>query len=276
MPRELQSFDGMIQRHPDLLVLQPLQAEAFVRLVDKAGRAGIPTLIVDDAVASRYAVNINPNTYQAAGASAARLLQLLGGQGNVLMVHAIPGTGQDQQSFAAFAHAMDRCPGVKKAGEAYGNFLSAQAKGDVLRFLATHPGAVDGVLQTAVMAPGIMQAFQETGRPMPIVDDIGPMRGSLGYWQSNRDTYHGVGTGLGDRSLADATVSVALRMLQGQGLKVSDIVNTLPVIDDRTLDQWAQPGWTLSTIGSASGPPDAFADDDYLDPLFRRGAPPAP
>jgi ribose transport system substrate-binding protein len=274
VPHELALFDAVVRQRPDLVVLEPVVPQAFVGPVERAAKAGIPTIVVDDHMASPHAVNVSPNNYQSTGLSAARMLSILGGRGNVLLVHAIPGTGIDNESIAAFKAAIKRCPGVQVAGEAYGNFVPSQAKSDTLRFLATHPARVDGVLQTAVMAPSIMQAFQQVGRPMPVVDDIGPMKGSLGWWYHHRGAYHGVGTAIGAASLGRTTVSVALRMLEGQGIRLTDVVNTLPVLTEANVGQWWDPSFTLATPGSPPGPPDSFADDRYLDPLFRHGAAP--
>ena len=41
-----------------------------------------------------------------------------------------------------------------------------------------------------------MQAFKQTGRPMPIVPDSGLSKGSLGYWNQNQAEYHDSATSL--------------------------------------------------------------------------------
>ncbi len=156
----------------------------------------------------------------------------------------------------------------------YGNYLSANAKSETLKYLATHPGKVDGVLQAGTMTDGIMGAFQQSGRPMPIVADIGPTKGGVGYWINNRDSYHGVGTAFGPTALGDAAGSVALRMLEGQGPKLSSMVAEIPLLTDENLDQWADKSWSLTTPGQPDGPPDSWFTDDYLNSMFAKGAAP--
>ena len=112
-----------------------------------------------------------------------------------------------------------QCPRVKRVGDVYGNFIDVNAKSETLKYLATHPQKIDGVIQAGTMTGGIMGAFQQSGRPMPVVDDVGPMKASTGYWLNHRGAYHGVGMAFGPKSMGSAGASVALRMLEGQGPK---------------------------------------------------------
>lgn len=274
IPQQIAQFTSLLRQRPDLIVVEPLIGDAFIPSVKAAAKAGIPTVAVQGDIQTPYSVNVQSNDYQASAQSGARAMRLIGGKGNVLVVHGIPSTATDDKAMAAFKAEMKLCPGVKAVGEIEGNFVGAQAKTETLKFLATHPQKIAAALPAAIMATGVMSGFQQAGRQMPVVDNIGPDRGALGYWLAHRTTYAGVGTGLGPESLGTTTASVVLRMLQGQGVQVTDVTNSLPVLSTANLDRWAQPGWTLATTGEASGPADGFANDAYLNPLFAHGAPP--
>jgi ribose transport system substrate-binding protein len=273
--QEIGLMNQAIAARPDLIVLDPLTAPAFAAQIEKAGEAGIPVLLVLDSYDSPYAVNIGGNNVLSAAESTSHMARLLGGRGNLLFVHGLAGSSPDNDSETGFEAVLKHCPGLEHAGDVYGQFVSAAAKSETLKYLATHPKQVDGVFQVAGMAPGIMQAFQQTGRPMPVVTDIANSKGSLGYWRQHQGDYHGVGTGLGGESYGEAIADVAVRMLQGQGLKVNTVIDRLPLITDANLGEWAQPGWSLETPGIAPGPKGAFAPDDFLDPLFDDPRPPA-
>jgi ribose transport system substrate-binding protein len=272
--QEITLMNQAMARKPDLIILEPLTAPAFATQIKNAGQAGIPTILALDSYDSPYAVNVSGNNFLSAADSISYMLRLNGGKGNVLFVHGLAGSTPDVDEGNGFDAVLKHCPNAKKIGDVYGQFVAAAAKGETLKFLATHPQRVDSVFQVAGMAPGIMQAFQQSGRPMPTVDDVANSKASLGYWRENRDTYNGVGSGLGGAPYGDALADVSMRMLQGQGLKSNAVIDRLPLITDANLDQWAQPGWTLSTPGIADGPPGAFAPDDFLDPLFAHGATP--
>jgi ribose transport system substrate-binding protein len=224
--------------------------------------------------AIRTAINVDPNNYEGAAQSAAITMQLMGKQGNVVVVHGLQGVEVDNEASAAFAAVLKRCPDVKQVGSVTGEFSTAVSKSQTLQFLSTHPGAIGGVLQVADMAPGVMSAFQQSGRQIPVVDDIGNQKGSLGYWRENEKTYSGVGTGLPPIELGDAVADVALRTLEGQGPKLNTITQRVTVITNHNLDQWTQPSWNLRTVGTALGPPGPFMSDAYLNPMFTHGSTP--
>jgi ribose transport system substrate-binding protein len=270
--QQIQQYQSLVQQKPNLIILEPLVGDAFIGPIDKAAAAGIPTISAEGEVPSTSSVNVQSNDYQSSAESAARLLQTLHGKGNVLLVHGITGTASDVNAFSAFDKELKLCPSVKVAGTITGGFVASQAKSATLEFLASHPEPIAGVMQSAIMAQGIMSAFQQDGRAMPIVDDIGPDRGSIGYWLSHRQAYQGVGTGLGPESLGETIANVALGMLEGRGIKVTDVTNQLPLLTDQNLTQWAQPGWSLSTPGEATGPPDSFVTEAQLGPLFNHPA----
>jgi ribose transport system substrate-binding protein len=272
--QQLQLFRQMIQRHPAAIVLEENESQPFIPLINQAGKAGIPTIIFGDSVATPYALNVYFNAFDAVAKPTSYMVRTLGDKGNVLYVHNIPGLTYDTDSFNGATAVLKNCPQVKKVGDVYGDFDSAIAKSQTLKFLATHPQPINGVVQVATMGPGVMSAFQQAGRPIPMMVDVSAMNGSLGYWASHRKTYTGVGSSLDPVAVADGTANVAHRLLEGQGPKVTDLLGQTPLITDQNLDQWVPKGATLATPGAAVGPPNNFFSDSDLNPLFEKGAPP--
>ena len=274
VPQQISQFNALINSKPDLLIIEPI-AEAFAPQVDKAGKLGIPTISLQNSTDSKYAVNMQSNNYGTAAQSASVVFRQMGGKGNILYVHGIAATTVDQQRFAAFKAALKNCPGIKLAGEIAGAFVPPVAKSETLKYLATHPGRIDGVLQTGGMAPGIISAFKQSGRPVPIIDDAGAMKGSLGYWINNKDSYASFGEGFPPVTYGKSIASVTRRMLAGRGLKVSDVTAWFPPITVKSLDQWAQKDWDLNTPGIADGPPQSFMPETFISGLFNDPAPAA-
>ncbi|UGS36158.1 substrate-binding domain-containing protein [Capillimicrobium parvum] len=274
VPAQLANYNALVNEGVDIMIVEPLLAPPFLAPIKKAAEKGIPTVTVQTVADTPYAVNVSPNLTLANAEASARLLQMIGGKGNVLRVGGIPGVPSEIEADTAQKLVLKECPDVKDAGQVYGNFVSPNAKSETLKFLATHPTKIDGVLQSGTMTDGIMSAFQQTGRPMPIVADIGPTKGGVGYWINNRDSYQGVGTAFGPSALGTAGADVTLRMLEGQGPKTSNMVARIPLLTDENLDQWADKSWTLTTPGQPEGPPNSWFTDEYLDPFFANGAPP--
>ena len=274
IPVALQNFNTFIAKGVDLIIAEPLLGPSFVPVAKKAAAAGIPVVTVQTAIDTPEAVNVSPNLTLAYAQSTARLLRIIGGKGNVLAVRGIPGSPPDVEADAAWKTVFAECPNVKRAGDVYGNFIDVNAKSETLKYLATHPQKVEGVVQSGTMTGGIMGAFQQSGRPMPVVDDVGPMKASTGYWLHHRDTYHGVGMAFGPTSMGNAGADVALRILEGQGPKLSNVIARMAILTDQNLDDWGDKSWSLTTPGQPEGPPGWFFTDKYIDAFFARPATP--
>src|SRR4051794_3503546 len=274
IPVALQNFNTFISQGVDLIIAEPLLGPSFVPVAKKAAAAGIPVVTVQTAIDTPEAVNVSSNLTLAYAQSTARLLRIIGGKGNVLAVRGIPGSPPDVEADAAWKKVLAECPNVKRVGDVYGNFIDVNAKSETLKYLATHPQKIEGVVQSGTMTGGIMGAFQQSGRPMPVVDDVGPMKASTGYWLQHRGTYHGVGMAFGPQAMGSAGADVALRILEGQGPKVSNIVDRMQILTEDNLDQWGDKSWSLTTPGQPEGPAGWFFTDDYINAFFARPATP--
>jgi hypothetical protein len=62
-------------------------------------------------------------------------------------------------------------------------------------------------------------------------------------------------------------------MLAGQGVKLNTLVGKVPVVNDATLADWADPKWTPTTPGTVSGKDDDFLPSKELDGFFANPAP---
>jgi ribose transport system substrate-binding protein len=272
--QQINQFNAGLRKNPDIVLLQPTSPEAFLQYTDKAGEAGIPVITLPGYSVSKYVVSVDTNTYLEQGIVASYVSRLLGGKGNIMKSQGLAGSTTDRAAEGAWDEVIKGCPGMKAGKDKiYTGFLASAAKAEALKYLGTHPAKVDAVFDAALGATGIMQAFQQSGRPMPIVTDNGLMKGSLGYWRQNRDKYHSIGQFPVPVADARASVEVALRMLSGQGIKLNHVLGRAPVVTDANLDDWADPKWTLQTPGVTLGAEDALLPSDYLDDFFNKPAP---
>ncbi|HVJ28185.1 MAG TPA: substrate-binding domain-containing protein [Vicinamibacterales bacterium] len=269
VPRQLQDMNTMINRDVDVIVLQGLIPESFTGIVDRAAAKGIPTVTTLGNVPSANAINTGFNDYTGLGSAASSMLRLNKGKGNYLFVHGIPGTGPDLTAIRVWKELLKSCPGAKTAGDVYGNYVNAEAKSETLKFLGTHPEKVDGVVTTGAMAPGVLQAFEQSGRSVPTVVDSSGSKGSLGYWRNNPGKYNGTSYAVGDGTgQGQAVANVALRTLAGEGPIGNAIFKDPAQVNPDNLDQWSDPSWTLTTPGGAPGPPGPFFEPAFLDGFF--------
>jgi ribose transport system substrate-binding protein len=274
VPQQLQQYNQLVAASPDIILLDPILVGANQNAIDAAAKRGIPTVALLGGSLDANVVAIDGNTYLNTAEQASYIARTLGGKGTVLYVHGLQGANPDVSGQAAFDAILSRCPGMKVAqGAVYGEFLPSAAQSQTAQYLATHPATISAVWQAGVMSSGIMQAFQRAGRPMPIVADTEPNDASLGYWRQHKSTYHGIAGAIPPTPIGDAVAEVALRMLEGQGVKTNDIVGVEPLISSANLAQWASPSWTLTTAGGVSGSRASFLPASQLDGYFRHPAP---
>lgn len=272
VPQQIQQAQSLLQQKPDLLLVEPL-TDAFGPVTDKAAKMGIPVISIQGTTDSKYAVNVQSNDFGSAAFTASAVARQAEGKGNAMYVHAIASTSIDADSYKAATTVIKSCPGLKLVGETAGAFVPATAKAETLKYLATHPGPVDVVFQTAGMAPGIIGAFEQAGRPVPPVMDIGVLKGSMGYWINNPDTYNSTGAAFQATQISDGIVDIGKRILAGRGIKVSNVAFMLKPVTKSNLSKWADPNWDINTPGLADGPVNMTLTPEYLSGLFNDPAP---
>lgn len=270
---QLANFDAMLRQKPDIIITAALQPVPFAEAVDRAAKQGVPVVGLLNLVPTKNSVNVGVNFYEGSARSTATMMRLIGGKGNTLYASGVPGDAPTDLGRKAYKDAIKLCPDVKDLGQVFGTYRNSIVKRETLTFLATHPQKVAAVGQAASMAPGIIEAFEQSGRPVPVVQDFTAQKGSLGYWRQHSD-YRGTGYGSPPAPSARTAVNVALRILDGQGPKLNNLITVVPPITQQNLDQWSEPDWTLSTQGVADGPDRDLMSDEYLNAMFSRGAPP--
>jgi ribose transport system substrate-binding protein len=262
-----------IREKYDIIVALPLSPAADAPVLEAAGKAGIPVIAPLNAAANQYVIGVQGNTILGGAALAQGLVSVMGDKGGVIEMQGIPGTPASDLTLKGADGVFKACSGIKIAGKPVGQFTPSVAKAQTLQFLASHPGQISGVIQTGGMATGIIQAFEQTGRKVPPVADSGATPGALAYWNEHKGQYKGVAQGLPPAQMADATWNVALGLLAGRGMKVTDINATPLIITDKNLSEWVDPSWKITTpIAYAPGPDGAFLPKSYLDQFFSKAA----
>ncbi len=272
-PVQIQQMRSLLQQDVDIIFSTLSSPTALNAVIDDAAKAGVPVISILGQSTSKNAVNLQPNPIQLGYYGARGMVENMGAAGDVLSIEGIPGLSINTDILAGGRLVLDACPEINVVGELTGNFDPSQAQAEVLKFLSAHPGEINGVFQVAGMAPGIFAAFEQVGRPVPPVGDIAGNAGSLAYWRDNmppNGEYLGSGVAIPPERLGEYTALLGLAMLEGRGVKVTDVPFAPPVITDENLDQWVQPDWTQSTQELADGPEDSVPIQELLDTYLAR------
>jgi ribose transport system substrate-binding protein len=267
---QIQQMRSMIQQHVDIILSIPNSATAFNGVIREAYNAGIPVITFDAPVTSPYAINVDNNNYLTDAKVAKGMVSLLGGKGNVVVVDGLPGAPGSIQAHQGTYDVFHTCPGIKIVGNYAGNWNEPDSKSNTLKFLATHPGKIDGFETQGGESLAVIQALQQTGRPIGIIGDGNPDKGSLAAFRKFVPSRYAASVNPPIVGM-DAVFRVAMHVLRGEGLKASAIVANPPLaMGASLLKRWVNPAWTETTPGQSPAPPGTrWLDEGILKYYFK-------
>lgn len=221
----------------DIITSVPGSATGLNAAVEAAAQAGIPFVTAAASVTSATAFNVDSNYYKWGYDMAKNLSDKLGGQGNVVMVEGIAGISIVDQQRAGAQAAFATFPDVKVVRVVNGDWTPSVTKSVILQTLATHPGQIDGVWTTGSETRVIAEAFEQAGRPLPVV--TGSISGdALGYWTANRDKYRFTGGAVLPSWIGQSLFRVSSRIMAGQVPLVNTMMIPIPAVDQASLAGW--------------------------------------
>jgi ribose transport system substrate-binding protein len=268
---QVQLYQTMVRNGDNGIILQALSAPAMTSVVTAAGKQGIVTSSFNP-IDSPYAISTQVSFYQDAGNAAAAVLKQLGGKGNVLIVRGIPGAAPDTDGYAGIQAALKECPGVTVVGSVTAQFSDATAKSAVETFLASHPGQIDAVLTTGGAATGVINAFQQTGRTIPLVTGNGATAGFFTYWNEHKGSYSPAATVGSPSQQADAVWDSLIRTLAGNDPRVNVIDPPSVLVNSGNFSSFVQAGQSdtstniVPAVASAPYLTTAYLDQFYAKP----------
>lgn len=267
---QIKLYNQLVDQGVDGIILGPLSGDAMADAVTAAGEKGIPTVALNTYIPSEYAISTVINPYLQGIDPAASTLEQLDGKGSVLIVRGIPGETNDAAVYPGFTALLENCPDMKLAGEVVGGYSNATAKAEIMKFLASHPGQIDMVFSGGVMGPGIVSAFEQSGREVPPISFSGLQAGDSAWWNSKKEDYSAFGTVGSGNQTADLAWRVMIRTLTGQAPKFDTVVTPAQLITNDTIGGLAPSGGDLNTAGEVGETSDTLISDEVLDQFFAK------
>lgn len=270
--QQINAIQTMVRDGVNGIFLLPGSTTPLAPAIDAAGKAGIPVVLLDNVVpTSKYAINVWTENQSVTYAG---VMSLLHGKGNVVILRGQQGAPSELPFYNDGIAAVQRCPDAKVIGTIPGNWTDAGAKTAMLQFLASHPTEkVDAVIQNGATVAGLIEAFQQVGKPVPIISGGEINGGALWWWSQNKNSYQTVATYFNGFQTAHTEWQIMIRVLAGNGLKMSGINITSDTITNSNLaeytppnavnlgDQYDLPALPIDGWGGSSA---------YLDPLFAK------
>ena len=159
---QVQNF---LAENVDAIILNPYDKEGDVRVVDAAVAAHKPIVVVNAIVSNLDKANayVGSQDAEAGRIEAQRMMDVLGGKGNVVIIHGPNGHSAEVQRTEGIREILTNYPNVKVVFEQTANWDRAQALNLMENWLASGQ-KIDGVLaQNDEMALGALKAIEDAG-----------------------------------------------------------------------------------------------------------------
>jgi len=166
--QQIQVVEGFISQNVNGIVLAPLDNKALVRPVEEAKRAGIPTVIIDSGLESDQVTSFAATDNKKGGAmAAARLGEVLGGKGKVIMLRYAEGSASTTDREEGFLQEIKaKFPNIELiSNDQYAGPTRDTAKRASENLLQRFGDDVNGVFASNESAStGMLLALQDIGK----------------------------------------------------------------------------------------------------------------
>jgi ribose transport system substrate-binding protein len=167
--QQVEVVEGFISQGVSGLVLAPLDSRALMRPVEEAGRAGIPTVIFDSALAdpARTVSYVSTDNRQGGRLAAGRMGEVLKGRGTVLMLRYQEGSAATEEREQGFLDELKSAfPGVVVlSSDQYAGATRDTAKRTSENLLNRFADRVDGIFTpNESSTAGMLLALQDIGK----------------------------------------------------------------------------------------------------------------
>jgi ribose transport system substrate-binding protein len=238
-------INNMVQQGCQVIFAMQPPSTGLCQAYDRANSKGVLVISMQTGTSCTSDIQVDFAEYAAGATSAQWLVDKLGGKGTVVECKGIPGVAASETRQAAAEKVFKANPGIK-VDSITSQWTASTGKSQMLQYLATHPGRVDGFEGGCYW----LAQVKESGKD------------SIGFPQSG-----------GQASFAP--FQIALRMLAGQKMKGNMILYPLPTIDASTFSQYYKPSYTTSSTCNAQPAGGEPMPSDFLDQLFTGGKAPA-
>jgi len=166
--QQIQDIRNMIRQDVAAITMNANSATALNGVINEAKRARIPVISFDQAVTNPYAVNVTVDHYKWGQTYAQWIADTLHGKGKVVILDGIPGHPAAEARRRAAFDTFHKYPGIDIVWSGYGYWDHAKAQAGNATVIAAQP-QIDGAFVEDSMGLGVLRAFQNAHRPIPVM-----------------------------------------------------------------------------------------------------------
>ena len=166
--QQIQDIRNMIRQGVAVITMNANSATALNGVINEAKRANIPVVSFDQKVTNPYALNITVDHYTWGRRYAQWIADTLNGKGKVVVLDGIPGHPAAEARRKAAFDTFHKYPGIDIVWSGYGEWDHAKAQSVMATVIAAQP-QIDGAFVEDSMGLGVLRAFQNAHRPIPVM-----------------------------------------------------------------------------------------------------------
>lgn len=161
---QIQIVDAMINQRVDAICLAPIDKTVMVSVVERAAKENIPVVIFDSGIDTEsYVSMVATDNYAAGQMAAARMGEILGGKGKVVMVAVQPGGASTMAREQGFEDGIKKFAGIQIVDKRYGMADFAKSLQVAENMLTAFPDAAGLFASNESSAVGSAQALKGRG-----------------------------------------------------------------------------------------------------------------
>lgn len=163
--KQQKDIEDLLQKKPDLLIIDPADSDAVVAGIESANEKKIPVITIDRASKGGDVVShIGFDAIHSGNIAGDYLAKALNGKGKIVEIMGIMGTNVAQDRSKGFNEAMAKNPNMKVVAKQTANFDRAEAM-KVMENILQANKEIDGVYAANdEMALGALEAIEAAGR----------------------------------------------------------------------------------------------------------------
>src|SRR5690554_1126258 len=164
---QVSQVEDLIAKGVDGIVLSPMDSRAVIPVLRKAKDAGIPVVLVDQTIEAGnedlYLSYIGTDNFNAGKMAGEKMVELLGGQGNVMIVRGAAGSSAGDDRVDGFKAGLAGSS-IKVVGEQPGNWANDRAMQVTENMLQANSNVQGLFTASDVMLNGILTALENAGK----------------------------------------------------------------------------------------------------------------
>ncbi|OJU80838.1 MAG: hypothetical protein BGO11_19785 [Solirubrobacterales bacterium 70-9] len=263
-------INQLVSQGCNVIMALPVAPTGYCSAVENAFNHGILFFTVNAPSECDKAIGSAENSYVELRELAKWMAKQMKGKGNLVIMGGLQGSPINAARVGVAKAVFETYPEINVEGEIIGEYTSTVAKTAALQYLATHPGEINAVFDTGAMATAAAQAFEQTGRPVPLLNNYAADCSWLAYWKENNLTSETYAEG--PRATDSEAYYLVRRMLEGEEPTVNTFIYPLPRVTNRNLGEWYKPSMTVDSGCFAEPPSGRQVPDSYWNPIFEKAS----